>query len=135
MIERLVELSAAGQEISEVDAGQKVVGLDFQGLAVLRDGLVDLSACGQRNCEVVVSLEIVGLDFQGPGNGQWPPRIVRGRPAPAKVLVGLDEVGLDFQGRLVMGDGLVELSAAGQTQKPRFSWASAESGLISRAFW
>ena len=45
--------------------GLRVVGLDFQGLAVMGDGLVDLSAAGQGDAEVVVGLGVVGLDFQG----------------------------------------------------------------------
>ena len=45
--------------------GLRVVGLDFQGLAVMGDGLVHLSAAGQGEAEVVVGLGVVGLDFQG----------------------------------------------------------------------
>ena len=45
--------------------GLGVVGLDFQGLLVMGDGLVDLSAAGQSHAEVVVGLGVVGLDFQG----------------------------------------------------------------------
>ena len=45
--------------------GFRVVGLDFQGLPVMGDGLVDLSAAGQHNAQVVVGLREVGLDFQG----------------------------------------------------------------------
>ena len=45
--------------------GLGVVGLDFQGLPVMGDGLVDLSAAGQGDAEVVVGLGVVGLDFQG----------------------------------------------------------------------
>ena len=45
--------------------GLRVVGLDFQGLLVMGDGLVDLSAAGQTLAEVVVGLGVVGLDFQG----------------------------------------------------------------------
>ena len=41
------------------------VGLDFQGLAVMGDGLVELSAAGQGDAEVVVGCSVVGLDFQG----------------------------------------------------------------------
>ena len=77
------------------------VGVDFQGLLVMGDGLVDLSAAGQGHAEVVMGFRVVGLDFQG---------------------------------LLVMGDGLVDLLTAGQTL-PRLLWASAKSGLISRAFW
>ena len=45
--------------------GLRVVGLDFQGLLVMGDGLVDLSAAGQHEPEVVVGFGVVGLDFQG----------------------------------------------------------------------
>ena len=48
--------------------------------------------------------------------------------------MGFLVVGLDFQRLPVMGDGLVDLSAAGQ-KTPRLLWATARSGLISRAFW
>ena len=44
--------------------GLGVVGLDFQGLLVLGDGLVEPSAAGQGNAEVVVGLGVVGVDFQ-----------------------------------------------------------------------
>ena len=42
-----------------------VVGLDFQRLPVMGDGLVNLAAAGQSFTEVVVGLRVVGLDFQG----------------------------------------------------------------------
>ena len=45
--------------------GLGVVGLDFQGLLVMRDRLVDPSAARQSDAEVVVGLGVVGLDFQG----------------------------------------------------------------------
>ena len=38
---------------------------DFQGLAVVGDGLVEPSASGQSVAQVVVGLGEVGLDFQG----------------------------------------------------------------------
>ena len=65
------------------------------------DGLVDLAPAGQGEAQVVVGIRIVGLDFQGPA---------------------------------VLGDGLVEQSAVDEGG-PRLLWASAKSGLISRAFW
>ena len=45
--------------------GLRVVGLDFQGLPVLGNGLLDLSAAGQGEAEVVVGHGVVGLDIQG----------------------------------------------------------------------
>ena len=45
--------------------GLGVVGLDFQGLPVMRDRLVDPSAARQSGAEVVVGLGVVGPDFQG----------------------------------------------------------------------
>ena len=53
------------QHHPEVVVGLHVVGLDFQGLPVMGDGLVDLPAAGQGVAEVVVGLGVVGLDFQG----------------------------------------------------------------------
>ena len=41
--------------------GLGVVGLDFQGLAVMGDGLVDLSAAGQSQAEVVVGHPTIGI--------------------------------------------------------------------------
>ncbi len=65
MDDGLVDLSAPGQRHAQVVVGLGVVGLDFQGLAVMGDGLVDLPAAGQQSAEVVVGLGVVGLDFQG----------------------------------------------------------------------
>ena len=44
---------------------QLEVGLDFQGLAVMADGLVDLPAPGQGETQVVVGQHVVGFEFQG----------------------------------------------------------------------
>ena len=41
MRDRLVHPSAAGQGEAEVVVGLRIVGLDFQGLPVMGDGLVD----------------------------------------------------------------------------------------------
>ena len=41
-------------------------------------------------------------------------RFGRSCPQPRQIVAGIREVGLDFQGPLVMGDRLVDLSAAGQ---------------------
>ena len=60
----LIDLSPAGQRQSEVVVGLGVLGLDFQGLAVMGYGLIDLSAIGQGHAQVAVGLGIVGLDFQ-----------------------------------------------------------------------
>ena len=49
---------------AEADVGRQAVGLDFQGLPVMDDGLVELSAAGQGDAEVIVGLGVVGLDFQ-----------------------------------------------------------------------
>ena len=76
--------SAAGQSQAEVVVGLGVVGLDFQGLLVMGDGLVDLPEAGQSHAEVVVGLRVVGLDFQGlPVMGDRP-QSNRPRPARAK---------------------------------------------------
>ena len=47
MGDRLVDLSAAGQGDAEVVVGIRIVGLDFQGLLVMGNGLVDPSVAGQ----------------------------------------------------------------------------------------
>ena len=67
------------------------VGLDFQGLLVMGDGLVELSAAGQGKAEVDMGLGEVGLDFQGlavMGDGlvDLPATSQNG----CKVVVGLD---------------------------------------------
>ena len=49
MRDRLFDLSPAGQEQAEVVVGRRVVGLDLQGLAVMRNRLVDLPALGQSS--------------------------------------------------------------------------------------
>ena len=77
----------------------------------------------------------VGLDFQRLAeNGRWPRQTVRGWPkSTPKLLWASAKSGLIFQCLPIMGDGLIDLPAAGQCQ-PRLSWASAKSGLISSAF-
>ena len=41
-----------------------VVGLDFQGLAVMLDGLVSLSATGQSQSQIVMGVCVAGLELQ-----------------------------------------------------------------------
>ena len=44
---------------------RRVVGIDFQGLAVMGDGVIKLAAVGQGKAKFVVGFRVVGLDFQG----------------------------------------------------------------------
>ena len=75
---------------AQVVVGLRVVGLDFQGLPVMGDGLVDLSAAGQAKAEVVVGLGIVGLDFQGlPVMGDGLVDLSAAGQRDAEVVVGL----------------------------------------------
>ena len=55
-----------GRQHPEVQVGGSIVGLDFQGRAVVGDRFVKLSAGGQGEAQFVVGLHVVGLDFQGP---------------------------------------------------------------------
>ena len=71
-------LPQAGQDDSEVVVGFQVVGLDFQGLAVLGDGLVDLPLGGQGVAQFMVHRSIPGYPLE----------------RDAKVLDGHVEVGL-----------------------------------------
>ena len=45
--------------------GHDVVGIDFQGLAILAISSVNLSTTAQSVTQVIVGLGVVGLDFQG----------------------------------------------------------------------
>ena len=47
MLDRLDDLSAVSQGNAEVVMGLNEVGLDFQGLPIVSNGLFDLSAAGQ----------------------------------------------------------------------------------------
>ena len=45
--------------------GIREIGLDFQHLTILDNGLVEPPAIGQGVAEVVVGHRVVGLDLQG----------------------------------------------------------------------
>ena len=59
MVDRLVELSTSANAKPRLLWAVGVVGLDFQGLPVMGDGLVDPSAAGQEMAEVVVGHRIL----------------------------------------------------------------------------
>ena len=63
--EPLQDAFSPSQSDIKIPASVGIVGLDFQGLLVMGDGLVEPSATGQSDTEVVVGLGVVGLDFQG----------------------------------------------------------------------
>ena len=50
----LVDLTAAGEDVSKRVVGLDVVGIQFQTLAVIRNGLVDLSAASEEVSEGLI---------------------------------------------------------------------------------
>ena len=61
VLNRLVDLPTLGQGVSQVVVGLQVVGLDFQGLAVMGNSLVHLSAAAQDVAEIGVGVDVVRL--------------------------------------------------------------------------
>ena len=95
--------------------GRNVVGLDFQGLAGLGDGVVELPSLGQGEAEIVMGGGEVGLDLQGLAELEdgFVDLSLAGQ-GDSEVVMGHGVAGLEFEHLEVQGDGLVDLALAGQ---------------------
>ena len=89
----------------------RIIGLDFQGLLKMGDGLVPPPLLQQGEAEAVMGRGIVGLNLHG--SLEVSDRLVH-FPflgiSNAEVVVGLRELGFAFQRLCVGGDGFVQAS-------------------------
>jgi hypothetical protein len=77
--------------------GQGQLGVDFDGLAVCRDGLLDLVLVTQGVAEVGVGLGQLGVEFDGLAErGDGLLHLVLLGQGDAEVVVGLGVLGVEF---------------------------------------